>query len=105
MQIGFMALEDRVTDHFEDHIQIARRTAIRTRLTFLRESKLGSRIDSCRDIHLQFALSPKVALAPAFLAGPVVTGPGRRTASKSAARRETPVDRLLRRGRGRPDMS
>ena len=53
----------------QNHVQIAGRAAVRARLAFLRQTKLRAVVDARRNVDLQLALAPQIAVALAFLAG------------------------------------
>src|SRR5579883_1349068 len=86
MQVVFLALENRVFGDFDDHVEIAGRTAVDSRLAFLRQAKLRPVVHARRNIHLEPSLAANVAFASAIPARPADN------LSASAALRASPPD-------------
>ena len=68
--IVFLALKHRMILDLEHHIKISRRTAVRPRLPFILKPQACAVVHTRRNVDLQLALGPLVALTLAFLAGP-----------------------------------
>src|SRR5208283_3746590 len=69
VQIVFVAFEESVLAHLEEHVQIARRTALRAGLAFAGQAQPRAIVHAGGNVDLQFALPLPVALAAALAAG------------------------------------
>src|SRR5579863_9464130 len=70
MQIFAVALENRMLFHLDDDVQIARRTAVETGLSFARQLEMRSGLHARRNGDLQFPFATNLTLAPAMGARP-----------------------------------
>ena len=88
VQVVFVALEESVLAHLEEHVKIARWAALRAGLAFPGEAQPRAVIHAGGNVDLQFALRLPVALAAAFLAGVANNLAGAGAGGTSAANAE-----------------
>ena len=63
VQVVFVALEERVLLHLQEHVEIARRAAVGAGLAFVGQPQARAVVHAGRDVDLELALHLPVALA------------------------------------------